>query len=267
MNRKGKTVIIAEGKLNLSVVWAKAFLRALEPRKDLVPLVVVVNDFNNGEVCEDSKIRNLLDATLLSMGKQCCNTVANTIFPQSLWNKTRERELLYQRYKRIFPRLKKIEKKNNLGLYFERLIAYDPNENADPDSNKSNQLENIIQVYTSRKGVRRSVLQTSIFDPRRDHSPRTYLKFPCLQHVTFAPCGDGRGMAVNGFYAIQYLFERAYGNYLGLCRLGNFVAHGIGLELTQMNCTVGVGELDVSNNKIEHLIKGLKGRLKELEKN
>ncbi len=250
---------------NLSVAWGKAFLEALNPRKDLTPLVVMVRDFENGDVREDAIIRDLLETALESMGKQSCNTVANTIFPKSLWNPNEDRDQLYNRYKKLFPCLQKIERKNNLGLYFERLIAYDPSESDNPDSNDSNQLEKIIKAYTSRKGFRRSVLQAAIFDPKRDHSRRPYLKFPCLQHVTFTPYGNGRGMAVNGFYAMQYLFERAYGNYLGLCRLGWFVAHELGLELVQMNCMVGIGKLEVYNDCVKGLAESIKEILAKLE--
>ena len=31
-----------------------------------------------------------------------------------------------------------------------------------------------------------------------------------------------------------------YGNYLGLCRLGKFIAGALDLELTQFTCTVGI---------------------------
>ncbi len=263
MSNRYKALVVSES--NLSVAWAKIFLSSMSPKKELIPLVVMVTELNNRVGWEDMEIRRLLDTILQKMGKQSCNTVANTIFPESLWNPNGDRDQLYNRYKKLFPCLQKIEKKNNLGLYFERLIAYDPSESDNPDSNDSNQLEKIIKAYTSRKGFRRSVLQAAIFDPKRDHSRRPYLKFPCLQHVTFTPYGDGRGMAVNGFYAMQYLFERAYGNYLGLCRLGRFVAHELGLELVQMNCMVGIGKLEVYNDCVKGLAERIKEILAELE--
>jgi len=249
---------------NLSVAWARAFLESMSPKKELIPLVVMVTELNNGVGWEDMEIRRLLDTSLQKMGKQSCNTVANTIFPESLWNPKVDREKLFKRYFNIMPEIMKCPK-NIYGVYFERLVAYDPNENTLNASNESNQLDKIILAYKSKKGFRRSVLQTSIFDPRRDHSTRPYLKFPCLQHVTFAPCGDGRNMDVNGFYAMQYLFERAYGNYLGLCRLGRFVAHELDLELVQMNCMVGIGQLEVYNSHIKKLAERIEKILVKLE--
>ena len=47
-------------------------------------------------------------------------------------------------------------------------------------------------------------------------------------------------MNVNAFYATQYAFERAYGNYLGLCRLGHFVAHELKLTLDRVTCFTGI---------------------------
>ena len=73
---------------------------------------------------------------------------------------------------------------NGRGLYFGRLIDF---ESAPCDGN---QLEWIISSYTKRTGIRRSMLQASVFDPARDHVPQAQLGFPCLQHVQFAPVGE-----------------------------------------------------------------------------
>jgi thymidylate synthase len=262
MDNINKTQIINED--NLSVAWAKAFLRSISQSKEIIPLIVMVNDLNNDSGWEDMEIRRILDNYLKKMGKQSCNTVANTIFPESLWNPKAGKEQLYERYFQILPLIRKCPK-NKYGVYFERLIAYDSKEDSANRLNKSNQLETIIGNYNSRKGVRRSVLQTSIFDPMRDHSNRAYLSFPCLQHITFAPCGDGHNMTVNGFYAMQHLFERAYGNYLGLYYLGQFVAHELRLELNQINCMVGIGKLEVYNNHIKKLAERIEKILVNLE--
>lgn len=98
------------------------------------------------------------------------------------------------------------------------------------------------------------MLQASIFDPKRDHVRSAQLGFPCLQHVTFVP-NDG-GLIINAFYATQQIFEKAYGNYLGLCRLGHFMAHEMGLTLERMNCVIGVEKLDFGpKSKLSSLIE------------
>ena len=108
--------------------------------------------------------------------------------------------------------------------------------------NNGNQLEYIISQYKSRTGVRRSMFQASIFDPARDHVIDPRIPFPCLQHVSFIP--QNKSLIMNAFYATQLLFNKAYGNYLGLCKLGDFMAHEMGLTFERMNCFVGVAKMD-----------------------
>ena len=120
---------------------------------------------------------------------------------------------------------------NRNGVYFQRLIAFGHELNM---QDGVNQLEHVIQTW-SGGNHRRSALQAAVFDPRKDHTNQRQRGFPCLQQVAFARIGDN-GLAVTGFYATQYMFERAYGNYLGLCRLGHFMAHEMGLRLSQVVC-------------------------------
>lgn len=223
---------------NLSYAWAKAFLEITKPGVgEILPLVVTITDFADSRPAESDSIRQILDNALANNRKYSCETVASTTFPQSLWNLERGREQLFERYRRLLPQLKRLASHNRYGLYFERLIAFGPN--------KINQLDHIITTYHNGNH-RRSALQASIFDPAIDHTNQRQRGFPCMQHVTFAPCGNNR-LAVTGFYATQHLFERAYGNYLGLCNLGRFIAYELGLQLTQMTCVAGIAKLGSIN--------------------
>ena len=59
---------------------------------------------------------------------------------------------------------------------------------------------------------------------------------------------------MTGFYATQHVYEKAYGNYLGLCRLGQFVAHELGLRLVRMTCVTALAKLGgVGKAEILHL--------------
>ena len=257
MGEKYRPYIITEDNLNLSVAWAKAFLSSVEPRKsDLSPLLIRVNDFSDNIIQEDKIIRHSIDRRLAKLSEQSCHTIANTIFPISLWNPNSSRQSLYDRYNRIFPLIQKSCVVNRFGLYFQRMISYNC-------SKENNQLEQIISTYTNNNIHRKSALQVSIFNPLKDHRKTPFLVFPCLQHVIFTPLGDG-SLAVTGIYAKQYLFKKAYGNYLGLCRLGQFVAHELGMNLTQMNCYVADAEMETSKTQINDLRDELKKRLNEL---
>lgn len=235
---------------NVSRAWSQAFLAAATPGGgEMLPLVVTVTGCSGDLPSEIPSIRQALDRALLGHGQFSCETVANTIFPQSLWNEAKGREQLFQRYQDVLPQVRKVETRNKYGLYFERLIAFGPQ--------KVNQLEHIIRTYRGGNH-RRSALQASVFDPSVDHTNQRQRGFPCLQQVAFVPCGHGE-MAVTAFYAIQHLFEKAYGNYLGLCRLGNFMAHELGLQFTQMTCIAGVAKIgDVNKRDMQALCQELK---------
>jgi hypothetical protein len=53
---------------------------------------------------------------------------------------------------------------------------------------------------------------------------------------------------------MQYLFERAYGNYLGLVRLGRFMAHEMGLQLERVVCMAAVAKLEVGIDEVKTIV-------------
>jgi hypothetical protein len=241
---------------NLSVAWARAFLAVSEQNRniELSPLVVTVTDITAGTVNEHPDIRNALDAALLAAGKQNCHTVANTIFPLSLWNTAKHDggADLFARFDRAWPKIHRC-RDNAKGHYFRRMTGYEPVGAAKP----INQLEHIIATF-AKGNHRRSALQAATFDPTRDHNDSRIGRFPCLHQVAFLPL-EPSGLCVTAFYPMHYLFERAYGNYLGLCRLGRFMAANMGLEFTQLTCVSSVAKLDdrVSKGSVSALRKEL----------
>ena len=66
---------------------------------------------------------------------------------------------------------------------------------------------------------------------------------------------------MNAFYATQYMVERAYGNYLGLCRLGRFMAHELDMRLTRMTCFTGIAECDTAKKHLESIFEVINGAL------
>jgi hypothetical protein len=230
--------IIPIQETNLSIGWARAFLALMERGvNDISPLIVTLDLDDTEKVPETKLIHEVLDAELRANDEFQIETVAGTIFPHSLWNRGARKEQLFETYLSILPKIRKYQQ-NRRGTYFQRLIAF---ENEDQPVN---QLKHIIDAWNS--GLRRhSALQASIFDPSRDHVRSKMLGFPCLHQVALTPIGtDGTGgLAISGFYATQHVFEKAYGNYLGLCRLGQFLAHEMNLHLVRMTCIAAKGVL------------------------
>ena len=242
---------------NLSVAWARAFIRVVDAG-EIAPLTVVIREFVDGKPMEVVPIRQCLDNALGAEALSCCE-VANTIFPQSLWNPRKDRQQLYQRYQRIMPRVRR-DRRNRYGVYFQRLIAFGHDA---VDEEGVNQLEHIIQTW--RHGNhRRTALQAAIFDPHKDHTNQRQRGFPCLQQVAFAPQGVA-GLAVTGFYATQYIFTRAYGNYLGLCRLGRFMAQEMGRQLTQVTCVASPAKREKGKRAMQVLAREIEKILDQLQ--
>ncbi len=237
---------------DISTAWAKAFLRLSERGvQEITPLVTTVQ-IDDDPLPEVKGIRDALDNCTETLKKsggkdlkklQSVHTVANTIFPSSLWNPDapNDAELLFQRFDATWPRVKKCSQ-NRRGSYFRRITAFRAKEK---DAKPINQLIHIVDTYRGGNH-RRSALQAAVFDPTLDHTNSRLLGFPCLHQVSFAPIGES-GLSITGYYATQYVFDRAYGNYLGLCRLGHFMAKQLGLKLTRMMCIASVAQRGTPN--------------------
>ena len=222
---------------NLSEAWAKAFLKAYDSPQGIVAPGIVsfpVDDDNPEWQPETANIRNALEDQLdrfgiCSVNQSNIETVACTIFPESIWKRCGgDRKKLRDRYLKMWPQIKKC-RDNRHGTYFKRLISY----------KEVDQLQEILKEWVrTNKKCRRSALQAGIFDPCHDYRPGPYLGFPCLQQLVFHPIGPkGRdGLKVVALYANQLLIEKAYGNYLGLYRLGRFMASEMELTLRGITC-------------------------------
>jgi len=233
-----KPLLVSEA--SISRAYAKALLSILDGRgTEISPLVLSVTGFGeHGDIPEDESLRSALDTLLRRKGRRDVEDVAYTIFPQRLWQMAQgDRAKLFEFYRMAIRAYKAMNRKaNGRGLYFERLTMY----RGSPCD--GNQLEWILSQYAARSGVRKSMLQATTFDPSQDHTASAQLGFPCLQHVSFVP--TTAGLAVNAFYATQQIFDKAYGNYLGLAQLGAFMAHEMKMKLGRLNVTVGVAKLE-----------------------
>lgn len=245
---------------NLSHAWGRALWHvAKKPGFEIKPLVVSVGGFGpHGEATEDTYIRTALDKFLAANDKWSVDIVAFTIFPQRyLQVSGGDRNAFYQICFDALPHLKaKNPQLNARGFYFERLMQFGRG------AINENQLEFILNEYLEGR-KRTSKFQASLFDPGRDQSRQPYQTFPCLQSVSFVPTNDG--LVVNAFYAMQYLVERGYGNFLGLAQLGAFMAHEMHLSLLQLNVVAGVEKLDFPKDHIGAVIDAIGRRIKNLD--
>lgn len=252
-----ESCIYVSQESNLSAAWARAYLE-LDSRshKERAPFMVSISTRENGTLAEDEDLRFALDACLEDRALPSVEKVAKSIFPQSVWQRFRKkpRKEFFDYYLEYLPDFVSMEStKNRDGIYFARLIGYGTSHrNGKPEGHipaavlkeGGNQLEFIIK--SCHPGAQRMALQVAIYDPVRDQT-NARRGFPCLQHLTFAPDFKSKTLAMNAFYATQQLFVKAYGNWLGLSRLGTFVAEQADLRFCQLNCYVGIQKMDGEN--------------------
>lgn len=212
----------------VSDAWARAFIAVNKSKhREVTPLVVTASAAFG--IVERPAVRAHLDAALAEFGETAVDTVAGTIFPESLWNRSAPRQAVFDRYTRIWPRIRKVRANAN-GTYFRRFTAFGAGE--------VNQIEHVLSTY-DKGNHRRSALQLAVFDPATDHVHNRQRGFPCLHQVALVPDSDGR-LSLTAFYATQTMFEKAYGNYLGLARLGTFLASELGMPFAGLTCVSSV---------------------------
>lgn len=239
----------------LSLGWALAFSRVHEAAGgELRPLLLRLTGADASPPTGDA-VREVLDQALQQVGRRDTQTVANTIFPDRLWDPAQPRERLYERFERIHPVVRQC-RANRKGTYFQRMIGFEW-EGSRSVPGAVNQLEEVIKSLSRRGAIRREH-QVCVFDPTRDLPIRREPAFPCLQQLAFQPIGKDR-LAMSAFYATQYMFERAYGNYLGLWRLGQFVAQETTRQMWELDCFVGVAMLGHPKAELAGLAARIRG--------
>src|SRR5665213_1909555 len=223
MSTKCPEIITAS---NLSHGWGKIFLRLMQPSSNgIAPILLSISGFTNGQVDENCVIRDAVDGELAKVEKCCsCAISAMTIFPHKHWlrlNRPRRQQLFDWYLKEMLPRLKARDQRNRQGTYFERMISFQGAKRCkgELELSETNQLDHIISAWERDVGngsrPRQSALQVSCFDPAKDHTGQKRRGFPCLQQISFGYDNDG-GLSVTAYYPTQYIFDRGYGNYLGL---------------------------------------------------
>lgn len=243
---------------DVAQVWTKLFARAMEPGCDhLGPTMVQIRTDDARQMVEfDSPVRSAIDAVLRVAGSPRVRETASLIFPYSPWRaKLLDINALTTWYVGEFmPRLKVIAPSQFRHTYFERMVDF--NGTGTSESSGNNQLKFILdrcaETGERQTHFRQSGLQVSIFDPRRDHTRSAQKNFPCLQQLGFYFLEDG-SLGLSAYYPTQVIVERAYGNYLGLCQLGVFMAHQLDIPFREFVCFVGSPRLNFKKKDLREL--------------
>lgn len=240
----------------VSEAWLWGLQAALDARGGRLPNLVTTITDPGAEVGE---VREVLDGALGPYDdEQSVATVAGTIFPRDLyddpgadWKPNMDEdtkkvideagERLYVRYNSMLPLLL-TARGSSRGTYFSRIISWPGNE-----AGGHNQLEERILRLRSEHSNGRRTHNALDIDLSAYCIPESQLPiglqvyavtdkrirgFLCLVHVDFT-LFEGR-LHCTAMYRHHYFVSKAYGNYLGLSWLMQFVCQQSGYDLGEL---------------------------------
>lgn len=241
---------------NVSEAWLQTLEHAHSAKGGR--LVHLVTSIAN-PTAEVPEVREVLDAFLRDQREQAISTVAETIFPFSLyqdpgfdWHHGLAADEvavlddaaadLYDSYVEMLPSLLTAASANSRGTYFSRMIHWPGNE-----AEGVNQLALRVEWlrglagrnYQTNNTLDIDVAADSLDDGRMLSGVQVYavtdkrpLGFPCLTHLDLT-LYKGK-LHCTAVYRHQYLVKKAYGNLLGLGALMRFLCQQTGYELGEL---------------------------------
>jgi thymidylate synthase len=178
---------------------------------------------------------------------------------------------LAERYRRVYPTLRRLHKNNQKGIYFHRIVAY-PSAGGEVDQlaelirrlrtelrtpgpksaryemNVSGAGDSTESHETCSASELTDATPVSVYAADRDTSA---MAFPCLSFCSFQLAGDTLHMVAQ--YRYQYLIQRGYGNYLGLGQLLGYVCSTVGLKPGELMVVAGVAAADAPHYQVVRL--------------
>ena len=190
-----------------------------------------------------------VDAFLTARAKPV-DTVANTIFPASLYLRHGAPTFFDVFSQRVLPKVRRGERWS--GYYFERMIDYPVAAGHPP-----NQLWDIIERMRD-DGVRAlNKFELSLFDPVRDVDNSPY-GGQCLSFLSFKVIpGAPRRVMLTAQYRNHFYIEKLLGNLIGLGRLMGFVARETGLAIGPLTVLSTHAKIDQPGGAVRGDIKTL----------
>jgi hypothetical protein len=240
---------------SVSEAWLLSLERAAEaPGGRAVHVVSTVTEPGT----EIGAIRRVIDNTLQAGGHQDVQTVAETIFPASLYTdpgidwspalQAADREALdqaadslYEAYIGMLPLLLTVGA-NSRGTYFSRMITW-PGKEPGGVNQLAARIERLRGEHTASRRTHNALdidIAADALSLERDlqgvqvyaATDRRTRGFPCLTHIDLTLYNDRlHALAV---YRHQYLIEKAYGNMLGLSWLMQYLCQQTGYDLGEL---------------------------------
>lgn len=227
---------------------------------------------------EVPEVRDVVNGRLERAGMQSVDTVAETIFPSSLypdpgidWTAALDADGvavldgaaadLYTAYEDILPLLRTVHA-NRSGTYFSRMITWPGKE-----PGGTNQLQLRIDGLRAQQRAGRRRNNTLDIDLAADSlaggrdwatdglqvyavGDRRPRGFPCLTHIDLT-LHEGR-LHCTAVYRHQYLVEKAYGNLMGLSALLQFLCQQTGHAVGELCVHATLADAELSEGAWVH---------------
>lgn len=184
---------------------------------------------------QDNEVITLVDKVLKAHDKNPIITVANTIFPQSLYE-AYGCPGMYEVYHRDFDRLSDTKR---WGRYFERMTRHQT-----VDGNTYNPLQTMIDKLKGQENRQtryKAAYELAVYDPLLDS--RVFRGGQCLSFLSFKVHPD-RGLLLTAMYRNHTYITRCLGNLIGLGLLQSFVATEAGIPLGSLTVISTHAEID-----------------------
>lgn len=232
---------------NIAEAWVDALDVAVSFKGGIATnFVVTVTDPLNDA---DAGVTALVGSALTTAKRQKIETVANTLFPRSLyrnrgvsWSPQMSKadmtkldesaDRLYANYLGMLDTLK-TEPTNSRGTYFSRMITW-PGK----DVGGINQLaKRVAQLRAAHRNNQKSqsAADMTLEEPGEAVTIMEYaaddnrkMSFPCLVHISMT-VHEGR-LSLTAVYRNWYLITRGFGNLVGLSRLLAFLCDQTGYQ-------------------------------------
>jgi thymidylate synthase len=186
----------------------------------------------------DAAIVAEVDRFLRAKGKLPVNTVANTIFPQSTFDR-HGTPAFYEVYlEKVLPRIKRSQA--DWDRSFQRMISF-PSERKGETINRLAGMVEKMKCQVASAPCFADVYEITIYDPLRN--PGAIMNRQCLSFLSFKLTdGAPRHLSLTAVYRNHDYMQRLLGDMIGLGRLMKFVAD---------EAAVGVGGLTIVSTRAD----------------
>lgn len=243
---------------NFGTAWKTAVRFLLEqPQNHTHNLVVTIDDISGF----DTNIHNKYEQFCLSQKTLTPKQVSDTIFPETAF-RGRTRDQMFTSYNKVnglFEKLRAKERaagKSSWGTYFRRMTHY-------PSLDKRgrrifvNQLKLIIDAMAERTSVNKASFTISTIVPGPD--TKRSRGAACLNYLAVQLDSNPRCASLLAVYRNHNFFDKAYGNYWGLCKLLDFICSETGFASAGITCISSHANVDRNIVDLKNFLGTLDG--------